>query len=148
MTLPGGVRAGLLIAAALLLPPAASAQVYKCTGKDGRVQYSQTRPRGAECQENAVRAPAAIGSDVGGLMKYGEEIDKSRAAEAKDREQAQQQQAQRQAACSQARARAAALDRASRVFSVDASGERHYRSAAERDAMDAAARSDVTKFCG
>lgn len=137
-----------VLAVILLLPGAAAAQVYKCTGKDGRVQYSQARPRGAECQENAVRAPPAIGSDVDGLMKYGEEIDKSRAAEAKDREQAQQEQAQRQAACAQARARAAALDQASRVFSVDEKGERHYRSAAERDAMEASARQMVAEFCG
>lgn len=148
MTLPGGVRAAALIAAVVLLPDAASAQVYKCTGKDGRVQYSQTRPRGAECQENAVRAPATVGNDVEGLLKYGEEIDKARAAEAKGREQAQQEQARRQAACSQARARAAALEQASRVFSVDENGERHYRSAAERDAMAASARQMVAEFCG
>ena len=136
-----------LVAACLLLPATASAQVYKCTGKDGRVQYSQTKPRDGACQETGLKPPPPIGSGSDGLMKFSDEIDQSRAEEAKVRARAAEDQAARQAACSAARRRAAALEQVSRVFSVDEQGERHYRSEAEKDRMAAEARQAVAQFC-
>lgn len=54
------------VAAAMLLvmPCTATAQIYKCTGKDGRVQFSQTKPREANCEESAAKAPPPNGSNV------------------------------------------------------------------------------------
>ena len=140
----------LVIAALVLLflPGLAAAQVYKCVDKDGRVKYVQTKPKDADCggvQTPAAPAPATDGADP--LKAFGAEVDKSRAAEAKVREQADQAQAQKAARCAQWRQRLAALERASKVFTVDAQGERQYRTDEQNDAMREEARRGVATEC-
>jgi Domain of unknown function (DUF4124) len=139
-----------LCAAVLLLlaPGLATAQVYKCTGKDGRATYSQTRPRDGDCQESRISAPPPMGADLDSLKAFGEQVDKSREAEAGVRARAEQQQAQKDARCSQWRRRLAALEQASRVFTVDEKGERHYRTDEQNDAMRDEARQGVAAECG
>ena len=133
----------------LLAPGLASAQVYKCKDpKTGRVAYVQTKPKGADCDGGpppSAPAPASDGTDP--LGKFSEEVGKSREAEAKARQQADQAQAQRAARCAQWRERLAALERASRVFSVDEKGERQYRTDEQNDAMRAEARAGVATEC-
>ncbi len=132
----------------LLAPGLASAQVYKCVDKDGRVKYVQTKPKDADCggvQTPAAPAPASDGADP--LKKFSEEVGKSREAEAKVREQTDQAQAQKVALCAQWRQRLAALEAASKVFTVDAQGERHYRSDAENEAQKQEARQGVATEC-
>ena len=135
----------------LFLPGLASAQVYKCVDKDGRVKYVQTKPKDADCGGVQTRsapaaAPAADGADP--LKKFGEEVDKSRAADAKVREQNRQAEEQKRARCAQAQARLAALERASHVFTTDEKGERQYNSAQQNDAMRDQARQSVAAECG
>lgn len=133
----------------LLAPGLAFAQVYKCVDKDGRVTYVQTRPAGANCTGGPAPAPApppAAGADP--LKKFADEVDRSRADEAKARDQAAEQQAQRAQRCEQWRKRLAALEAASRVFTVDEQGERHYRSEQENEAQREQARQGVAAECG
>lgn len=92
------MRAGMLIAAAaLLLPPAADAQTYRCTTKEGRKIYSSTIPR--QCVGQPVEQLNAQGMVVGRIDPEGEEKQRQakQAAEAKKREQqaAQQDMARR-----------------------------------------------------
>lgn len=137
----------------LLAPGLAFAQVYKCVDKDGRVTYVQTKPPGANCSGGPAPAPAPAapppaegGADP--LKKFADEVDQSRADEAKARDQAARQQAQRAARCDQWRKRLAALEAASRVFTVDEQGERHYRSEQENEAQREQARQGVAAECG
>ena len=134
--------------ALLLSPGLAGAQVFKCTGKDGRVTYSQTKPRDEACAETAPRAAPPVGTNVDALMKFSKEIDKSRGAENEARERAEQEQAVREARCKQARARLALIDQSTHVFTMDEKGERHYGTAAQRDQVEDAARQSVARECG
>ena len=131
---------------------AAPAQVYKCTGKDGKVTYSQTRPRDSACAETAGLASTAptgagSGSNMDNLMKFSGEIDKQRAEQAKVDGRAEQQAAQKAAACSQSRSRLAMLQQASRLFVMKEDGTREYKSDAQKDAAEAEARAMVAQFC-
>lgn len=135
----------------LLLPFAAPAQVYKCTGTDGKVTYSQTKPRDSACAETAPAATAPTGAGSGSnmenLMKFSGEIDQQRAAQAKMDQRAAQQDAAKQAACSQSRSRLAMLQQASRLFVMKEDGTREYRSDAQKDAAEAEARAAVAQYC-
>ena len=140
------VIAALLL---LLLPGLASAQVYKCVDKDGRVKFVQTKPKDADCggvQKPAAPAPATDGADP--LKQFGAEVDKSRAAEAEVRKKNEQAEAQKRGRCAQAQARLAALERATHVFTTDEQGERQYNTAQQNDAMREEARRSVSLHCG
>ena len=133
----------------LFLPGLASAQVYKCVDKEGRVKYVQTKPKDTDCggvQKPAAPAPATDGADP--LKNFGAEVDKSRAADAEVRKRNEQAEAQKRARCAQAQARLAALERASHVFTTDEQGERHYQTAQQNDAMREEARQSVALHCG
>jgi hypothetical protein len=139
----------LAVALLLLLAPAlACAQVYKCKDKNGKVIYTQTKPAGADCSGDVPTAPAPASDGSDPLKGFSDEVGKSREAEAKTRDAAAQEQAQRAARCAQWRQRLAALERASKVFTVDEKGERHYRSDAQNDAMREEARQGVATECG
>ena len=140
-----------ILAAALVLllaPGLASAQVYKCKdNKTGRVTYTQTKPKDATCDGDVRAAPAPAEGSNDSLKKFGEEIDKSRAEDAKARQQADQAQAQKAARCAQWRQRLATLERVSKVFTVDEQGERQYRTDEQNDAMREEARQGVAAEC-
>lgn len=138
-------RAALLVA--LLLPGAATAQVYKCTDPNGRIAYSQVKPRGSSCEDSGVRPAPKIGSNVDNLMKYSSQIDEAREAEGKVRAEAQQQQAQRDLRCAAARRELAALQTSHRVFFIDDKGQRQYQSDAQRDQLIAAAQAATAREC-
>lgn len=141
----------IALAAFLLLPNAALAQVYKCTGKDGRVTWSQTKPRDAACAETAPASTAptgAGGSNMESLMKMSGEIDKQRAAQNKVQREAAEQQAVREARCSRSRSRLAFLQQASRVFVMREDGTRDYQSDEQKAASEAEAQSAVSRDCG
>ena len=140
----------LAVALVLLLAPAlACAQVYKCKDpKTGRVTYVQTKPAGADCSGNVPTAPAPASDGSDPLKGFSEEVGKSREAEGKARDAAAQQQAQRAARCEQWRKRLTALEAASRVFTTDEKGERHYRTDAENEAQREQARQGVAADCG
>lgn len=137
-----------LLAVALLVPGVAPAQVYKCTGKDGRVHYSQTKPRDADCEETRVAAPPPSGANVDEMVKHSRTIDQARQKEAGQRQQAEQQQAQKQALCNAARSRLALLGQSHRVFIMDEKGERHYQDDTQRRQLEDSAQQAVARECG
>ena len=138
--------------AALLLaaPGLAPAQVYKCVDQNGRVQYTQTKPAGKSCEGVEAKAPASLGSseNLDALKEYGKKIDADRGEQAKVQADAEQAEAKKERRCEQWRARLAALEQAGRVFTVDAKGERHYRTDAQNEAMREQARQGVAAECG
>jgi len=139
----------LVIALLLLAPGLATAQVYKCVDKDGRVKYVQTKPKGDECSGDVPRAPPPLGSGEAAdpYKNIGEQAQERQATEAKARDAAQQAQEQKQQRCAQWRARLAALERASKVFTTDEKGERHYQTDQQNDAMREEARQGVAQEC-
>lgn len=141
------LRHRIALLAALLLPGMATAQVYKCTDQNGRVAYSQVKPRGAQCEDSGVKPAPTIGSNVDNLMKYSGEIDKRREAEGQVRAEALQQQAQRKMRCGYARRELAALQTANRIFYIDDKGQRRYQDDAQRDRIIGAAQAAVAREC-
>ncbi len=131
----------------LLAPGLASAQVYKCVDKDGRVKYVQTKPKDGDCGGVQTRAPAPASDGADPLKGFSEEVGKSREAEAQQRQKSEQAEAQKAARCAQWRQRLAALEAASKVFTVDEQGERHYRSDRENEAQREQARQGVAAEC-
>ena len=132
----------------LLAPGLATAQVYKCIGKDGRVKYTQTKPKDAECS-GEVRAPPPTSSPEGHdpYKGIGAQADQRQADDARAREAAAAEQAQKAQRCQQWRDRLAALERASHVFTTDEKGERHYNSAQQNDGLREEARAGVARDC-
>lgn len=141
-------RHRVALLAALLLPGVATAQVYKCTDRNGRVAYTQVKPRASQCEDSGVKPAPRIGTNVDNLLKFSGEIDKTREAEGKVRAEAQQQQAERELRCGAARRQLAGLQTANRVFYIDDKGERQYQSDAQRDQLVAAAQAAVARECG
>jgi hypothetical protein len=140
----------LLPVIAVLLPQSALAQVYKCTGKDGRVTYSQTAPKDGTCKENQLRPTDPTGADSGSLKQFNENIDASRKAEADGKQQAEREAAlaaNKQARCSNARSRAAFLEQTSRLAVIDESGERHYQDDAQKQQLKAEAQAAIAANC-
>ena len=140
----------VLAATLLLSTPLADAQVYKCTGKDGRVTYSQTPPKDGACKENQMRSTDPTGADAGSLKQFNESIDASRKAESEDRKKADREAAlaaNKQARCSSARSRLAFLEQASRLAVIDESGQRHYQDDAQKQQMKAEAQAAVAANC-
>src|SRR6185295_1224423 len=97
--------------AAMTLPVSATAQVYRCV-HDGRTEYMQTKPKDGQCDpiKEHPLSPPTDGSAAASLQHFSKEIDKSRAAEAKEQEVAERNQQTRQHACSIAKHRQAMLD--------------------------------------
>lgn len=141
----------LVLALMVLLAAApAGAQVYKCTGKDGRVTYSQLPPKDGSCKENQLRPTDPTGADSGSLKQFNENIDASRKADAENRQKADREAAlaaNRQARCSNARSRLAYLGQVSRLAIVDESGERHYQDDAQKQQLKAEAQAAIDANC-
>lgn len=134
----------------LLAPTLAAAQVYKCTGKDGRVTYSQTPPKDGACKENPLRSTDPTGADAGSLKQFNENIDATRKSEAENKLKADREAAlaaNRQVRCSNARSRLAFLEQANRLAVVDASGERHYQDDAQKQQLKAEAQAAIAANC-
>jgi hypothetical protein len=131
----------------LLAPGFATAQVYKCVGKDGRVKYTQTKPKDAECSGDVSKPPAAASDEADPYKNIGAQADERQAADAKAREAAAAEQAQKAQRCAQWRERLAALERASHVFTTDEQGERQYNSAQQNDGLREEARAGVARDC-
>ena len=139
----------LPVAALLLcLPCVTMAQVYKCVDKYGRTQFSQTRPRDANCEASAAKAPPPSGGNVDSLMQYSKQIDQSRRQEAGVQQKTEQEQAYRAARCSAARSRLAVLRQSGRVVIVDDKGERHYQDDTSKQQMENDAQQAVARDCG
>ena len=131
----------------LLAPGLATAQVYKCIGKDGRVKYTQTKPKDADCSGEVRKPPPAASDGADPYKNIGAQADQRREADAKASEAAAQEQAQKAQRCAQWRERLAALERASHVFTTDENGERQYNSAQQNDGLREEARAGVARDC-
>ncbi len=147
-----------VIAVAVLIAafPAGSAQMLKCIGKDGKVEYAAQCPPGTKEQQTGIRnEPGAIKSAPPAQQKSLAEREadfrkrQTEGAEArkKDEEKAAET-AQNRDACLNAKANLAALQEGHRVTTVDPkTGERVFVEDAQRPAEIARAQGLVTNNC-
>jgi len=148
---------GLLLFAsliALLVAAAgASAQQYRWTDANGRVQYGDVPPAGvdatalrgggspAQSQPAAPRSPSDLEAQ---FRKRQQEAGEAREKQAKAEEQAQQKKEN----CARAQASLRQLESGARIGAVDAKGERYYLDEAQVAQETAKARQAAGNWCG
>lgn len=135
---------------------AAFGQLYKCVGKDGRVEYASQCPPGTKQQATGIQstppsAAPAPASPQKSLAEQDAEFRKRMAekqeAEAKEAKKLAEAQ-QRQRACQDARAYLKNLQAGNRTFKVDpTTGERVYLEDAQYSSEIAAAQRSVDANC-
>lgn len=145
---------GLIIM--LLLPTAAHAQLLKCIGKDGRVEYANQCPPGTKQQSTGIKsAPAAPPSESATPQKSLAERDaefrkrqiEKQEAEAKETKKTAEA-TQRKRACDDARAYLKNLQAGNRVVKYDPkTGERIFLEDAQYGPEIAAAQRSVDANC-
>jgi len=150
----------LLVTLGLMLAGSAAAQ-YKWTEKNGKVQYGDTPPAGANA--SALRPPSRGAVDEGEAKKeearktpltpaeQDAEFRKRRAEGEKEREkQAQTERAAQDKAenCARAKEALRTYEAGRRVTRLDANGERHFLDDAQLAQEAARARQSVQQWCG
>jgi hypothetical protein len=142
--------------AVLLASTAAHAQLFKCIGKDGRVEYASQCPPGTTQQATGIKsappaAPAGAATPQKSLAERDAEFRKRRIeqqeAEAKDAKKSGET-AQRQRACDDARAYLKNLQAGNRVVKYDPkTGERIFLEDAQYGGEIAAAQRSIDANC-
>jgi hypothetical protein len=140
------------LVACLVALPAWGGGIYKWTDKDGHVHFGD-EPGSDDAQEMKVQKgpqapdPATV-QRIDDQKKYldarQEERDKSQEQMADAKDKAKEQQAQ----CETAQKQLLFLNETPRLYTMEANGDRHYLSGAERDAEIAKATEAVSKLCG
>ena len=149
----------LLLIALLGAAAAASAQQYKWVDKNGRVQYGDSPPAGANATRLRVPSGAAAPSPApaapaskGPLSPAEQEAEfrKRQEAAEKDREKqakASQEAGQKKENCALARQHLRTLESGQRVARTDEKGERHFLEDAQIAQETAKARQSVQDWC-
>lgn len=139
-----------------LLPAAAGAQVVKCVGPDGRVEYASVCPPGTSSRKLDIRsAPAAPStapsSQEKSLAEREAEFRKRRLEQEQEQQKTEKKLAeaeQRRRACESARAYLKALEERQRITRTDPrTGERVYLEDADYPREIAAAQRAVSDNC-
>jgi hypothetical protein len=149
------VKATLALALLIAAVPA-HAQLLKCVGKDGKVEYAARCPDGTREQQTGIKsAPGGpVSSTKSNQPSVAErEADfrkrRAEAAEAQDKQQKEEaQKAQMQRACADAKNYLAGLESGARIARTDPkTGERVFLEDAQRAAELANARQSVQANC-
>lgn len=149
----------LLLAAALFAMPA-SAQLYKWTDANGRVQYSDKPPTGQKAQTltrssiSTVPGSGGTAGDGGAAPKstaeQEQEFRKRRAEQEEAQKKAQkvaEEQSSKQANCLQAQRQLAGLQAGGRVATFDEKGERRFLDDADVQQEIAKSQAAVARWC-
>lgn len=139
----------------MLLSAGAYGQLFKCVGKDGRVEYASVCPPGTRQEATGIRStpasPAASAPAQKSLAEQEAEFRKRRAEQQEAQVQEQKKLAeaeQRRRACDDARAYLKALEEGQRIVRVDPrTGGRSYLEDAQYAAEKAAAQRSVEANC-
>lgn len=149
------MRTAIVIALLIAAAPA-SAQLLKCVGKDGKVEYATQCPPGAKEQQTGIRNdPGAIksapASQQKSLAERAADAKKRQAESAEDKKKSEQKAAETAVAreqCDNARANLKGLQEGQRVVRLDPkTGERIFVQDEERPAEIARAQKAVDANC-
>src|SRR5262245_10465041 len=155
----GGDPVRIVIALLVFLAPfAAHAQLMKCVGSDGRVEYAAECPPGTKGQQTGIQntreGPSSSGTPAGSQKSLAErEADyrKRQAESAESRQKAEAKAtevAQRREACERSQAYLRGLQEGQRISRIDPkTGERTYLEDSDRAAEIARARGVADTNC-
>jgi hypothetical protein len=148
----------IIIALFLVLAPlSVHAQLLKCVGKDGKIEYAAQCPTGTKEQQTGIKntkeGPTTSGKSTAQKSLAERDADfrkrqtDQQAAATKKAEESKDAEA-RKANCENARSHLTALEAGERVVKVDpTSGERSYLDDNERKKAVAQARASVDGWC-
>lgn len=150
------MRATIGLITMLLLSATVHAQLLKCIGKDGRVEYAGQCPPGTRAQDTGIKstpsaAPSGSAEPQKSLAERDAEFRKrqmeKQEAEAKEAKKTAED-AQRKRACDDARAYLKSLEARNRVAKTDPkTGERIYLEEADYASEIAAAQRSIQANC-
>ena len=144
----------ILAAAVLALAPAAFAQLYKYTDKDGKTVYTDQPPTNVDSK--AIKAPppppaSSAPAATAKTAEKGKEADKAAPKDPKEAAKRAEDEARRKAdnaeRCANARENLRVAESGRRQTRLNAKGEVEYLDDAEIEANKAARRSDVERAC-
>jgi hypothetical protein len=147
------VKTAIALSVMMIAAVPASAQMLKCVGKDGKVEYATQCPSGTTEQQTGIRnTPGKITSPPQKSMAEREADYKKRQAESTDdRKKGEQKSAETAAqkeACDNARANLAGLQGGQRVVRIDPkTGERIFVQDEQRPAEIARAQKAIDTNC-
>jgi hypothetical protein len=152
------MRKAFLLAALLAFAAAASAQQYKWTDPNGRVQYGDTPPPGVNATQlgppSAASAPApdTKAAPKGPLTPAEQEAEFRKRQIDAEKEREKQAHAQQQAEvkrenCARAQEYLRTLESGQRIARTDSKGERYYLEDVQIAQETSGAREDVRKWC-
>ena len=139
----------VLFALALVVVPAASAQLYKHVDKDGRTVYSDQPPVNADAKRiNIQNAPSSPGNKS--YVERDKELDKGRKA-ARDKqeksEQASKSVQEAEQKCAQAKVAYQTYADGGRIYKYNEKGERTYLDDAELETERNRTRREMEEAC-
>lgn len=150
------MRATIGLIMMLLMSAAAHAQLLKCIGKDGRVEYASQCPPGTRAQDTGIKsAPAAAPSGAAPQQKSLAERDAEFRKRQMEKQEAEAKEAkktaedtQRKRACEDARAYLKGLEARNRIVKTDPkTGERVFLEEADYASEIAAAQRSIQANC-
>ena len=142
----------ILLAVALALAPAVSAQLYKYVDKDGKTVYSDQPPANVDSKQLRIQAgPPTASAPVKSALDKDKELEKGRKAEsekAKKGEQAAKASQNAEERCAVARSNYQLYaDSSGRFTKRNAAGERVYLEEKEVEAERQKARAEMDEAC-
>ena len=144
----------ILIFALLALALPATAQVYKWVDKDGKVHYSDKKPRDPKAKdvkdlgiESKPTDPAAVERELAELAERGKVVDESLRVKQQVGAQTAAEKERAQKMCDDAKARLQVLNQINQLVSVDRDGKQTYSSDKELASQKALAQQKVADLC-
>jgi hypothetical protein len=144
----------ILLALAVALAPAASAQLYKYVDKDGKTVYSDQPPANIDSKQvnvpAAARGASAPAAGPKTALERDKELDKAR-KETRDKADKQAKAAEREQVmeqrCAAARERHAAFAEGGRIYRTSEKGERVFMDDAEIESGRERSRKEMDEAC-
>lgn len=129
----------------------AEAQVYRWVDKDGKVHYSDKKPKDAAAKEMAIDSqpsdPDAAEKAMAELKAQNEGLDQRAAERQQSEAEKAQAKQQQEARCKAAMSEVQLLTSVHRYFTIDHKGDRVYDTDAQLNARRAAARARADEVC-
>ena len=140
-----------LVAAALLIAPLASAQLYKHVDKDGRTVYTDQPPANTDAKRlNIQNAPPPASAGNKSYVERDKELDKGRKAAREKQEKSEKAAKSAQEAeqrCAQAKSAYQTYADGGRIYKYNEKGERTYLGDAELETERNRTRREMEEAC-
>lgn len=145
------MRRVVLVLLIIFSAASVEAQVYRWVDKDGKVHYSDKKPKDAASEELAIQSqasdPEAAEKAMAELKAQNQGLDEADAQRKHDAAKQAQAKQQREAQCKAAQSEVQLLTSVNRYYTIDHKGDRVYDDDAKLEARRSAARARAAQLC-